>query len=111
MYAVVVPQGERVMRHERDLRSLHRRDRRAADESILIRVAAGHTPLRSHETIQADFVTVRTLAAGLQNSGRVVWIRGARVGSILAVEGGREREITTDVPLRAEFVIRKLLGF
>src|SRR5690349_17950906 len=101
VHFVVVPQRERVTRHERNLRALERGDRCAADERILVRVTASHTPLRSHKAIQADFVTIRTLAASLQNSGRIIWIRGSRVDAILPVERGREREVTTYVPLRS----------
>src|SRR5690349_18562018 len=111
MLFVVVPQGERVKRHERNLRALERGDRCAADERILVRVTASHTPLRCHKAIQADFVTIRTLATSLQNSRWVIRIRRAGVGAILPVERGREREVTTYVPLRSEFVIRELLRF
>ena len=108
---VVVPQREGVMRHECDLRAFDRGDCRAADERILISVAAGNAPLRRHKAIQSEFVTVCTLTAGLQDSRRIVWISRSRVGPILPVKRCRERQIATDVPLGAEFVIRELLGF
>src|SRR3569832_40983 len=111
MHFVGVPQRERVMRYTRDLRALDCRDRRTADERILISIAAGHTPLRRDEAIQPDFVTVRTLTAGLQNSCRVVWIRRARVGAVLPVERSGERQVTPDVPLRSELVVCELLRF
>ena len=86
MHFVVVPQRESVMRHERNLRALRRRDGRAIDERILVSVTSGHTPLRRHKAVQSDFVTIRTLTTGLQNPRRVIWISCSRVGTVLPVK-------------------------
>ena len=80
-----------MMRHQCDLRAFDRRDGRAADERILIRIASCDTPLRRHETIQSQFVAIRTLTSCLQNPRRVVWIGGPGVSAILAVERGGQR--------------------
>src|SRR5215213_4106732 len=111
MHSVAVPQRESMMRHERDLRAFWRRDRGAIDERILVSVTSGHTPLRRHEAIQSDFVTIRTLTTGLQNPRRIIRISSSRVRSILAVERGRERQVATDVPLCSELIIREFFGF
>src|SRR6185503_2536831 len=86
MHFVVVPQRESVMRHERNLRALWRRNGCAIDERILVSVTSGHTPLRRHKAIQSDLVTIRTLTAGLQNPRRVIWIGCSRIGAVLPVK-------------------------
>src|ERR1041384_903047 len=102
MHFVVIPQRERVTRNECDLRAFHRRDRGATDERILISIAASDTPLRGNDAVQSEFVTIRALTTGLQNSSRVVWISGPGVGPVLPVSRGGQRQIAMYVPLCAE---------
>src|SRR5829696_1986098 len=111
MHFVVVPQRESVMRHERNLRAFWRSDRGAADKCILVSVTSRHTPLRRHKAIQSDLVTIRTLTAGLQNPGRVIWISCPRVGPVLPVKGCGEGQVATDVPLCSELVIGEFFRF
>src|SRR5205085_2005614 len=97
------------MRHLRDLSAGWSRDSSAADKGILKRVTAGDLPRFGEIPIQADFVAVGALAAGLHDSRRIVWVGRSRVGSIQAISGSGERQRTIDVPLHADFIIAERL--
>src|SRR5689334_16839405 len=99
MDLVVVPQRETVMRYECHLRALYGGDSSAADERVLISVAARDAPLRRYKAVQSQLVTIRSLAAGLENSGWVGRICRPRVGPVLSIDGGRQSEVATDIPL------------
>src|SRR5215216_2758167 len=99
------------MGHECDVRAFDGGDGGAADERILISVATGDAPLRRNKTVESELESIRALAAGLQNSGQVVWIRGSRVSPILPVGCRCERQIAADIPLHSEFVIGEFFRF
>src|SRR5215216_4855683 len=99
------------MRHECNVRAFNRGNRGAADERVLISVASGDAPLRSNKTVESQLVSIRTLTAGLQDPRRVVWISGSRIGAVLPVERRGKSQVTADIPLHSEFVVREFFRF
>src|SRR4030095_6111710 len=110
-HLVVVPQRKTVMRNLGNLSSGARSDCGAGDKGILIGIAAGESPRPSNAAVQTDFVAVSALAAGLHDSGGVVWVGRSGVRAFHSIDRRRKRKRTPNVPLDAEFVVVEFLWF
>src|ERR1044072_8474575 len=99
MHFVVMPQRERVTRNESDLRAFRSGDCGATYERILVGITTSDVPLRSNTAVSSELVAIRALAAGLQNSGGIVWISGPGVDAVLSISRGGQRQIAMYVPL------------
>src|ERR1700730_6030974 len=99
-----------MMRNLCDLGAGSRRRSGAGNKRILIRIPSRDAPSARDATVQSKFVSISALAAGLQNSCRIVRIGGSRAGAILEVNRGRQREIATDIPLGSYLVVTEFLG-
>src|ERR1041385_4675190 len=73
-------------------------------------IAARNYPRARDVSVDSRFKAVGSLATGLQDARRIVWIGCARVGAILTVCRSREAEIATSIPLSADFIVSELLG-
>lgn len=99
------------MRHLADLEAASGGGGGAADERILVGVAAGDIPIASNAAVDSDFIAKVARAAGLDDAGRIVGIGRTRIGAIEAIDGGREREVAIGVPLGAELVVGEFFRF
>src|SRR6185503_2447029 len=80
----------------------------AGDKSVLVCIASRQFPGTGDVPVQSNFITVRALTTGLNDSGGIVWIGRSGVCAFESIDGRRKRERTTEVPLDPQFVVVEL---
>ncbi len=107
---ILVPEREIVMRHLCDALSRDSRRGCRSNECILISIAAGDAPFGKQAAVDADLKSVGALAAGLDDSGRVVRVGRARVGAVEPVDRRGYGHVAKHVPFDARFEIIEFFG-
>src|SRR5215475_3839168 len=83
----------------------------AGNESVLISVASGDSPVPRDASAQSEFETISALTAGLHDPGGIVGIGRPSICTVQPKDCGRQREESVQIPLDAGFIVAELFRF
>src|SRR4030095_12874699 len=84
------------------------RRRRARDERVLKSIPSVDTPLSKRTAVDIQFKTIRTLASGLNDYVRIGRVIRTRVRPVESIDGGRQRQVVSDLPFHTGLIVREL---